>query len=130
VKNGKPPASAGAFVKLPRHLLESPAWRGLSINGRRLVDFLMIEHMRRGGQHNGSLRATYNQLKTFGISNRSRVAQAITEAEAAGIVHCRRGGMRVATTYTLTWLPVPTPTENQKSGHASGTSQVTNGGYR
>jgi hypothetical protein len=93
------------FVKLPRELLESEAWRHLGINARRFIDFLMLEHLRHGGRHNGKLVAPYTQLQTFGISNRTRVAQAIHEAEAAGLVDCHRSGMRTATTYTLNWLP-------------------------
>ena len=56
-----------SFVKLPREVLESAAWRGLGINERRLVDFLMIEHMRQGGKRNGFLLAPQRQLYDFGI---------------------------------------------------------------
>jgi len=34
------------------------------------------------------------------------ITDAINEAEEFGLVDCRRGGQRVATTYTLTWLPL------------------------
>ena len=34
------------FVKMPRALLQSDAWRSLGINERRLLDFLMLEQMR------------------------------------------------------------------------------------
>ena len=57
------------FVKLPRDLLQSAAWRSLGINARRFVDFLMIEHMRQGGKHNGFLLAPRRQLWDFGIGS-------------------------------------------------------------
>ena len=51
------------FIMLPRDLLESDAWRGLGINARRFLDFLMIEHLRHGGKHNGYLLAPQRQLE-------------------------------------------------------------------
>ena len=32
-----------SWVKMPRDLLRSDAWRSLSINARRFIDFLLIE---------------------------------------------------------------------------------------
>lgn len=43
------------FAKMPRTLMESDAWRSLGINERRVVDFLLIEHMSHGGRKNGAL---------------------------------------------------------------------------
>ena len=94
-----------AFVKMPLALLESDAWRSLSINARRLIDFLMIEHMRHGGQQNGRLVAPRRQLCSFGINNGDRVTDAINEAEAAGLISVQRGNRRRPNTYALTWLP-------------------------
>ena len=91
------------FVKLPRELLESDAWRSLSINARRVVDFLMIEHLRHGGRENGNLKAPKHQLVASGIGTH-QVTAAIRETEERGLVECHRHGMRVASTYALTWL--------------------------
>jgi hypothetical protein len=93
------------FVKLPRSLLESPAWCGLGINARRFVDFLMLEHMRQGGRRNGFLLAPRRQLWDFGIGAHF-VSGAIDEAEQAGLVDCWRGKGRRANLYALTWLPL------------------------
>jgi hypothetical protein len=93
----------GQFVMLPRDLLESAAWRGLGINARRFVDFLMVEHMRQGGKHNGFLLAPRRQLWDFGIGSHF-VSGAIAEADRAGLVDCRRGTGRRPNYYTLTWL--------------------------
>jgi hypothetical protein len=92
-----------AFVKLYRDLLESDAWRSLSINARRLLDFLMIEHMRHGGKRNGFLLAPREQLEKCGIGAR-HISPAIEEAERVGLVDCKRGVGQRPSMYTLTWL--------------------------
>jgi hypothetical protein len=99
----KPNAIGQQFVPLPRDLLRSDAWRSTGVNERRLLDFLMIEHMRHGGQQNGRLKAPRQQLHTFGIGTHF-VSPAIVAAEKRGLIRCNRGGMRVANTYALTWL--------------------------
>src|SRR4051794_32043940 len=93
------------FVKLPREVLESDAFGSLGINGFRVLRFLMIEHMRRGGRQNGNLKAPHRQLVAFGIGTH-QLSAAITEAEACGLIECDRHGLRIATTYALTWLPL------------------------
>lgn len=85
-------------------MLVSDAWRSLSINSRRLIDFLLIEHMNHGGVENGRLVAPYVQLKHFGMST-NLIAKAINDLECRGLLDCERHGMRIATTYRLTWLP-------------------------
>ena len=92
------------FIMLPRKLLASRAWQALGINGRRFVDFLMIEHMRHGGRQNGFLVAPHRQLEEFGIGARL-VSGAIEEAERLGLVDCRRGVGRRPSLFELTWLP-------------------------
>lgn len=102
-KAQRPPVGE-PWVWLTRELLSSDAWRSAGINARRLVDFLLIEHMGSAGKANGKLKAPHRQLVTFGIGPKY-VADAIREAESIGLVECHRGGMRVATTFSLTWLP-------------------------
>jgi hypothetical protein len=94
-----------SFVMLPRDLLESEAWRGLGINARRFLDFLMLEHMRHSGKENGSLLAPRSQLVGFGIGAR-HVSPAIEETERLGFVDCKRGTGRRPSSYALTWLPL------------------------
>lgn len=89
---------------LPRGLLQSAAWRSLSIHSRRLIDFLMLEHMSHGGRHNGFLLAPRRQLESFGIHERF-VTAAISEAEGVGLIDCIRGKGRAPSRYALTWLP-------------------------
>ncbi len=108
------PPSGEPWVWLTRELLSSDAWRSLTVNSRRFIDFLLLEHMRRGGRDNGKLKAPYRQLVAFGISSRL-VAAHIREAEELGLVDCCRGGMRIATGYAVSWLPLydGTPATNR-----------------
>lgn len=76
---------------LTRELLESAAWRGLSINGRKLIDFLLIEDMAHAGTENGNLVAPYDQLEAYALT-RSEIRFAIDEAEFVGLIRCSRGG--------------------------------------
>lgn len=94
-----------AWAKMPRELLASDAWRSLGINGRRFVDFLLIEHMNKRGKGNGQLQAPRRQLEEFGISAR-HVSGAIDEVDQLGLVDCMRGVGRRASVYALTWLPL------------------------
>jgi hypothetical protein len=61
--------------------------------------------MGKGGRENGKLKAPHRQIIEFGICPR-HTAAAIREAEELGVIDCVRGGMRVATTYALAWLPL------------------------
>jgi hypothetical protein len=92
------------FAMLPRGLLESLSWRSLSIHSRRLLDYLILEHMRHGGKNNGRLLAPQRQLIAFGI-HAHFVATAIKDAERVGVLDCKRGVGRRPSLYGLTWLP-------------------------
>ena len=94
-----------AFVKLPRHVIESQAWRSLSINARRFVDFLMLEHMRHAGTRNGKLLAPRRQLEAAGMGAR-HISAAIAETTSRGLVLMKRSGGRRPNTYALGWLPL------------------------
>ena len=91
------------FIKLFRELVASPAWQAQSIHCRRLIDFLMVEHLRRGGAANGRLKAPRRQLWAFGIGHHF-VSSAIEEAEQLGLIDTVRGSRRIASTYALTWI--------------------------
>jgi hypothetical protein len=94
-----------AFIKMPRDLVRSAAWKSLGINARRFLDFLMGEHMDHGGRENGFLLAPRRQLEGSGIGAR-HVSAAIEEAERFGFVDIKRGVGRRPSTYALTWLPL------------------------
>ncbi len=89
-------------------MLQSEAWRQLTINARRLIDFLMLEHMAHAGTENGNLKAPYSQLVAFGMSRRL-IKAAIDHVQRLGFVDVVRGGRILsedkASLYRLTWLP-------------------------
>src|SRR5262245_44784376 len=88
------------WVWLTRELLRSEAWSSLSINARRFIDFLLIEHLDHGGKENGKLLAPRRQLENAGIGARY-VSPAIEEAVLLGFVDVKRGTGRRASTYAL-----------------------------
>ncbi len=76
---------------LTRELLTSEAWKGLGVNGRRLIDFLLVEHMNHAALANGALCATYDQLAEYGLT-RCEILKAIQECEALGLIRVEHGG--------------------------------------
>ena len=102
-----PPDGQG-FVWLTAELLRSPAYRALSLHGRWLIDFLMVEYLQHAGLENGNLMAPYEQLVDRGIPRRA-ISATIREAEALGLIVVERGGKRNhvenhESRYRLTWL--------------------------
>src|SRR5260370_9876383 len=106
------------WVWLTRELLKSDAWRSRSVNAGRLIDFLLLEHLGHGGAENGKLKAPYLQLEAYGIGAR-HIFGAIANAEELGLVDPHRHGLKVVSTYTLTWLPTHdgTPPRNHWRTH-------------
>jgi hypothetical protein len=109
----QPPADQ-PWVWQSRTLRESVAWRSAGINARRFIDFLLLEHMKHGGRDNGRLKAPHRQLEEFGIGARY-ITEAKREAEELGLVDGYHRGLRMASTYALTWLPLHdgTPATNR-----------------
>ncbi len=87
----KPPAGE-PWAWLTRELLTSEAWRALGVNSRKLMDFLLIEHMNHAGTENGHLIATKDQLVAFGLSRRL-IADAVRECNFFGLLRFERGGL-------------------------------------
>lgn len=100
------PPKGEAWVWHTTELLCSPAWKAMSINTRRLIDFLEVEHRNHAGRENGNLMATYDQLVDFGLSRRI-INAAVDEAEFLGLIRIVRGGRWADTnrpsTYRLTF---------------------------
>jgi hypothetical protein len=95
----------GQFIAIPRGVLESTGWKLLSINARRFLDFVMLEHLRHGGKCNGFLLAPRSQLVKYGIGSHY-ISAAIEEVENTGLIHCHRGTGRRPSVYGLAWLPL------------------------
>ena len=63
----------------------------MSVNTRRLVDFLQVEHRQHAARENGNLKATYDGLVAHGLT-RSKIRPATEEAEFLGLIRFERGG--------------------------------------
>jgi hypothetical protein len=107
-KNGHPKTEPFAMMTLS--LIASAAWQSQSIHTRRLIDFLLIEHMRHAGKRNGFLAAPRQQLRLAG-SHKDHISQAIKDAEYVGLIDCVRSKGRAPNRYALTWFPLPDGTE-------------------
>jgi hypothetical protein len=100
------------FVPHRIEMIESPAWRALSLSARRVIDRIEIEHGHHGGNDNDRLPVTFDDFENFGISHKS-VAPAIREAVALGFTRITERGRpsesdfgRHANKFGLTYLPV------------------------
>lgn len=99
-------ASSERFVKLPAHVLQTPAYRALGVSARALlVDILQGFN----GHNNGRLLASMAYLKPLGWRSSATVSDAIKELIAHGfLIKVRQGGIGAACTacfYAVTWLP-------------------------
>ncbi len=107
LKNGPRQCGVEQFVWLPLELVESEAWRALSVNGRRLIDRLVIESAHHAGQENGRLIVTHAQFEDYGLS-RNSIRGAIEEAVAFGLLRVKQGGRYAESNqpnrYRLTWM--------------------------
>lgn len=91
-------------------MLESYAYRVLSLSARRLLDRIELENMYHGGAENGQLPVTYEDFENYGI-DRGSIAPAMREAVALGFLEIREPGCagnrehRSPNKFRLTYLP-------------------------
>jgi hypothetical protein len=81
----------GQFVPHRIEMLESPAYRALSLSGHRVLARIEIEHGHHGGVENGKLPVTFDDFEAYGISPKS-VAPALREVQALGFVRVTERG--------------------------------------
>lgn len=102
------PPKGKPWVWLTSEMLLSDAWQGLSANGLRALNRIMVEHMAHAGTENGQLIVTYDDFAEYGIRKPS-IPAAIKELEYLGWVTVRRGrsvdGTKEPNLFCLTWLP-------------------------
>jgi hypothetical protein len=91
-------------------MLESPAYRTLSLSARRVLDRIEIELAHHGGKDNGRLPVTFDDFLAYGI-HRHAIGPAIREAVALGFVEITRPGRagnaewRLPNLFRLTYRP-------------------------
>jgi hypothetical protein len=97
------------FSAHPIRMLESPAYRVLSRAAHQFMDRLEIELAHHGGNCNGQLMVTYQDLIRYGLS-RNQIAAAMREAVALGFAELTRKGRggnadhRNASQWRITYL--------------------------
>jgi hypothetical protein len=98
----------GQFNARLIEMLESPAYRVLSLSAHRVMDRIAIELGHHGGNDNGKLPVTYEQFMEYGI-DRHAVAPAIRELEALGFIEVTQRGrpsageFRLPNLFRITW---------------------------
>ena len=81
----------GQFSARLIEMLESPAYRVLSLSAHRIVSRIEIELAHHGGQDNGRLPVTFDQFEDYGI-HRHAISAAIREAVALGFIEITEEG--------------------------------------
>jgi hypothetical protein len=79
------------FAPRTIRMLESPAYRVLSLSAHRLLSRIEIEMAQHGGYENGNLPVTFDQFEEYGI-HRHAVAPAIRECCALGFLEVTERG--------------------------------------
>jgi len=99
------------FVARPVEMIESPAYRVLSLSAHRALSRIEIELGHHAGRENGRLPVTYTDFVAYGVSKHA-VAPAIRELEALGFIEVTehgRGGnaeWRIPNKFRLTYRPM------------------------
>ncbi len=102
---------AGQFAARPIEMMESPAYRALSLSAHRVLSRLEIELAHHGGADNGKLPVIYDHFAEYGL-DRHAIAPAIRELVALGFVEITRrgcainGDMRQSALYRITYRHV------------------------
>ncbi|MEH2501554.1 hypothetical protein V1290_000365 [Bradyrhizobium sp. AZCC 1578] len=81
----------GQWAARTVEMLESPAYRVLSLSAHRVISRIEVELAHHGGKENGRLPVTYENFEEYGI-DRQAIAPAIREAEALGFIEVTERG--------------------------------------
>jgi hypothetical protein len=101
---------SGQFSARLIEMMQSSAFRALSLAGRRLLDRVEIEHGQHGGTDNGKLPVTFDQFCEYGL-HRHSIAPGMREAVALGFLEVTQKGRagnaehRAPNLFRLTYRP-------------------------
>jgi hypothetical protein len=95
----RPNKISGQFAARLIEMMESPAYRVLSLSAHRALSRIEIEWAHHGGRDNGQLPVTFDDFERYGV-NRHAIGPALAELEALGfIVLTEKGKMARAADY-------------------------------
>jgi hypothetical protein len=106
----RPPADQ-PWVWFTREMIESEAWKSLTLASRKIIERVILEHMAHGGTMNGLLAVTYEDFVRFGI-RRGSLPAAIKLATNTGLLiitekgRASTGPDRWPNRFALGWLPM------------------------
>lgn len=75
----------GQFAPRPIGMLESPAYRAMSLSGHRVLSHVEVEHAHHGGKENGRLPVTFDQFVEYGL-HRHSIGPGMRETVALGFL--------------------------------------------
>lgn len=90
-RTGRKTTIGGQFAPRLIAMLESPAYRALSLSAHRVIARLEVELGHHGGNDNGKLPVTFDHFHEYGI-HRHSIAPGIREAVALGFVEITEMG--------------------------------------
>jgi hypothetical protein len=82
---------SGQFAARLIEMMESPAYRVLSLSAHRALSRIEIEFAHHGGQDNGKLPVTFDNFADYGI-HRASIGPALAELEALGFIKITEHG--------------------------------------
>jgi hypothetical protein len=98
------------FVYYTRDMIGSPAYMALSLQARKVLRRLELEHMAHGGQDNGKLPCRYQDFIAYGC-RKDGLSAALLEVEVLGFAITVKLGTRAygnvpgkASTFRITYL--------------------------
>jgi hypothetical protein len=102
--------SSDVFVKHTLELLESPAYRTLPWKALKALRYFEVQHLKFGGERNGSLPGSHRQLIKAGIDKGAVTSALRILIEHKLLVMTRKGsylgnGKGYAALFGLTYLP-------------------------
>jgi hypothetical protein len=83
----------GAWMARPIELMESPAYRVLSLSAHRVLSRIEVEYAHHAGQDNGHLVVTFDDFAEYGV-HRSAIGPALAELEALGFIEITEHGVK------------------------------------
>jgi hypothetical protein len=110
---------SGQFAAQLVEMLESPAYRVLSLSAHRVLSRIQIEFAHHGGTENGRLPVTYDQFCEYGL-HRHAIGPAVRELEALGFIEVTERGrpgngeFRAPNKFRLTFRPTSKAAETNE----------------